>query len=316
MAFTKITQADLKSRGCTTLPNQPAISAQALKEEFDAPAKEVVAPKVNNLIDELEATSAAASLGAVAPTGTTGNTVQEILNSLAQGGGGGITVDDSLSTSSTNPVQNKVITNNINTINSQITTLDGAKHTHSNKSLLDTYTQTETDLADAVSKKHSHSNKSVLDKLSEDSSGNPTYNGSTIPTSGQTGGLQNFITSSFQTPTGGANGDIDISYNNLVTPSNDTFRRTFRKEDGSWKRLRPYAYGTDQEITAVFSEGEQDGDLAIENDGDKITKISQYISDPLGVSGDWLELSVTTSDTDITAGTTTLNDGAIYLVYE
>lgn len=39
----------------------------------------------------------------------------------------------------------------------------GASHSHSNKSLLDTYTQTEANLADAVSKKHSHSNKSVLD---------------------------------------------------------------------------------------------------------------------------------------------------------
>ncbi len=38
-----------------------------------------------------------------------------------------------------------------------------ARHSHSNKTLLDTYTQTETNLADAVAKKHSHSNKSVLD---------------------------------------------------------------------------------------------------------------------------------------------------------
>ena len=314
MAFTKITNADLKSRGCTTLPNQPAISAQALKEEFDAPAKEVVAPKVNNLIDELEATTSAASLGAVAPTGYTGNTIQLILDAL----GSAVKNLEASQVGATPPSgqTGDDVQTLINSLWAAIQVLQGSSHTHSNKSLLDSYTQTESDLADAVASKHTHSNKSVLDKLSEDASGNPTYDGSTIPTSGHTGGLQNFITSSFQTPTDGVNGDIDLSYNNLVAPSNDTFRRTFRKEDGSWKRLRPYAYGTDQEITAVFSEGEQDGDLAIENDGDKITKISQYISDPLGVSGDWLELSVTTSDTDITAGTTPLNDGAIYLVYE
>ena len=40
-----------------------------------------------------------------------------------------------------------------------------AQHTHSNKDLLDTYTQTETDLADAVSKKHDHANKAELDKI-------------------------------------------------------------------------------------------------------------------------------------------------------
>lgn len=38
-------------------------------------------------------------------------------------------------------------------------------HTHDNKSLLDTYTQTEANLADAVAKKHEHSNKNVLDGI-------------------------------------------------------------------------------------------------------------------------------------------------------
>lgn len=39
-------------------------------------------------------------------------------------------------------------------------------HSHSNKSLLDTYTQTEANLKSAVQLKHSHSNKSVLDGIS------------------------------------------------------------------------------------------------------------------------------------------------------
>lgn len=38
-------------------------------------------------------------------------------------------------------------------------------HEHANKALLDTYTQSETDLADAVSKKHTHTNKTVLDGI-------------------------------------------------------------------------------------------------------------------------------------------------------
>lgn len=40
-------------------------------------------------------------------------------------------------------------------------------HTHSNKDLLDTYTQTEANLADAVAKKHSHANKAELDKFAD-----------------------------------------------------------------------------------------------------------------------------------------------------
>ncbi len=46
-----------------------------------------------------------------------------------------------------------------------ITDLETSTHTHSNKDLLDTYTQTDANLADAVSKKHEHSNKSVLDGI-------------------------------------------------------------------------------------------------------------------------------------------------------
>ena len=44
--------------------------------------------------------------------------------------------------------------------------ISGESHTHSNKALLDTYTQTEADLADAVDKKHEHTNKDVLDGIS------------------------------------------------------------------------------------------------------------------------------------------------------
>ena len=47
----------------------------------------------------------------------------------------------------------------------RVTTLEGKAHEHANKALLDTYTQTEVDLADAVAKKHEHANKEELDKI-------------------------------------------------------------------------------------------------------------------------------------------------------
>lgn len=50
-------------------------------------------------------------------------------------------------------------------IDGRIDALEAAKHTHNNKTLLDTYTQTEENLADAVAKKHSHDNKTVLDGI-------------------------------------------------------------------------------------------------------------------------------------------------------
>lgn len=40
-----------------------------------------------------------------------------------------------------------------------------ARHTHSNKSLLDSYDQSNTDIEDAISKKHTHTNKVVLDLI-------------------------------------------------------------------------------------------------------------------------------------------------------
>lgn len=60
-------------------------------------------------------------------------------------------------------------------------TLQAQSHTHGNKALLDTYTQTEANLADAVAKKHGHANKAVLDKLS-DENGKVFYDGKVLAT--------------------------------------------------------------------------------------------------------------------------------------
>lgn len=91
-------------------------------------------------------------------------------------------VEDFLNVTSINPVQNKVITKALeekvdkidgkdlstndftDDYKSQVENNTTVRHTHNNKTLLDTYTQTETNLADAVEKKHIHSNKSILDR--------------------------------------------------------------------------------------------------------------------------------------------------------
>lgn len=49
----------------------------------------------------------------------------------------------------------------------RIAALETDTHTHANKALLDTYTQTEVNLADAVAKKHSHANAAELDKFAD-----------------------------------------------------------------------------------------------------------------------------------------------------
>lgn len=55
------------------------------------------------------------------------------------------------------------IKNRLSTAENDIDTLQSEAHTHINKDLLDTYTQTEANLAEAVAKKHEHSNKTILD---------------------------------------------------------------------------------------------------------------------------------------------------------
>lgn len=60
----------------------------------------------------------------------------------------------------------EVAESNLSTaLKEKINASTAANHTHDNKALLDTYTQTESDLADAVAKKHAHANAAELDKI-------------------------------------------------------------------------------------------------------------------------------------------------------
>ena len=52
-------------------------------------------------------------------------------------------------------------------MNARVEALEAIDHEHSNKALLDTYTQTEANLADAVAKKHVHANASELNKIAD-----------------------------------------------------------------------------------------------------------------------------------------------------
>lgn len=98
-----------------------------------------------------------------------------------------IVTDDHLSTTSTNPVQNKIVTQALNNKVSKETgkglssndftdedkeKLDNAttnNHSHNNKAILDTYTKTEEELLNGISgTSHSHTNKTVLDGITSD----------------------------------------------------------------------------------------------------------------------------------------------------
>lgn len=88
------------------------------------------------------------------------------------------------------------------------------RHIHNNKAILDSYSNTNLDITDAISKKHTHSNKAILDYFTEDSFGGLLYKGSTIGT-GSGSGMSDL--SSFTT------NDLKDSFNKrYVTDSEKT----------------------------------------------------------------------------------------------
>ena len=85
MAFTKITADDLVNKGVVGLADTPNLSTVDMQKKFDEIATDVIVPKHNDLIDELEDENAAASLGAVDGAGNP-STVQAELNGIKQQG--------------------------------------------------------------------------------------------------------------------------------------------------------------------------------------------------------------------------------------
>ena len=55
MSFTKITSADTTNKGVVGLPDEPGLSCTEMQEKFDELALDVIIPKFNGLVDELDA---------------------------------------------------------------------------------------------------------------------------------------------------------------------------------------------------------------------------------------------------------------------
>lgn len=108
-----------------------------------------------------------ALLGETSDSDTVVNTINEVLAIFSQYPEGADLV--SALSGKVDKVQGKGLSTNDydDTEKGNVASNTSARHTHSNKALLDTYTQTEVDIADAVSKKHSHSNKSLLDTYTQ-----------------------------------------------------------------------------------------------------------------------------------------------------
>lgn len=80
----KITAAEIAAAGIQSRPNKLTGTAQQNKAAFDALAEEVLAPRFNALIEELQSASAAAQIGVDTVSGLTAGTVQQALEGIVQ----------------------------------------------------------------------------------------------------------------------------------------------------------------------------------------------------------------------------------------
>lgn len=87
MGFTKIETADLVGKGVVGLPDTPNLSTTAMQEKLDELALQVIVPKINTLIAELEENTASGNIGAKIPTSVEleleNATIQAILDAVA-----------------------------------------------------------------------------------------------------------------------------------------------------------------------------------------------------------------------------------------
>lgn len=86
MAFTKITDSDLKGKGNVGKPDSPGVSTAEMQRILDEIPREVIVPAFNALVNALNGENVSAEFGAQVPSqlpGDTESNVQGVVNALA-----------------------------------------------------------------------------------------------------------------------------------------------------------------------------------------------------------------------------------------
>ena len=85
MAFTHITNEDREGKGNVGQPDTPLLTTTEMQEQMDS-LPNLAIDKFNSFLDELEADTAAQSIGCTAPTGITvsTNTLYAVINAIAR----------------------------------------------------------------------------------------------------------------------------------------------------------------------------------------------------------------------------------------
>lgn len=80
--FNKISDADLTGKGVIGLPDTPGLPTAEMQEKLEETARSVIVPKFNALVDALNGTGGAASMGCTKPDGTDPSNVQTAMDGL------------------------------------------------------------------------------------------------------------------------------------------------------------------------------------------------------------------------------------------
>lgn len=84
MGFTRITSSDTANKGVVGLPDTPGLTTADMQKKFDEISLDVIIPKLNALMNELESEVAASYIGATVPSGISAEkNVQSILEKIA-----------------------------------------------------------------------------------------------------------------------------------------------------------------------------------------------------------------------------------------
>ena len=171
MAFTRIDRADYNGKGVIGLPDAPQLSTNAMQEKFEEISLDVIIPKHNTLIDELESATGASNIG------TTNGNVQSEIDAF-DGKIATFNGDISQLKSDMTQAQGDIATlqSGVNTNKTDIAALQSDNTT--NKADI---ASLKSDNVTLKGKAHVHANKSVIDALSKDSAtGNLMFEGNPI----------------------------------------------------------------------------------------------------------------------------------------
>ena len=177
MAFNKITDADLVGKGVIGLPDTPNLSTTEMQNKFEETSRDVVIPKINEVIEGLNGSEVSNSSKAINPVSGNEESFQNTFNALKKYTDDEVTKErtkasDELKVHTDNKENPHAVTaEQVNSYTKQAVDdklSDKVDKVEGKGLSTNDYDNSEKEkLADVDSKKHEHGNKSVLDSITD-----------------------------------------------------------------------------------------------------------------------------------------------------